>query len=67
MAPKYVVWPSNTKIIEEILKLANELKFSVVPISSSSGPRHHGDTIPKNSNCVVLDLSKMKNILNIDR
>ncbi|MHA1254546.1 MAG: FAD-binding oxidoreductase [Promethearchaeota archaeon] len=67
IAPKYVVWPSNTKVIEEILKLANELKFSVVPISSSSGPRHHGDTIPKNSNCVVLDLSKMKKILNIDR
>jgi len=67
VAPKYVVWPSNTKIIEEILKLANDIKFSVVPISSSSGPRHHGDTIPKSSNCVILDLSKMKKILNIDR
>ena len=67
IAPKYVVWPSNTKIIEEILKLANDLKFSVVPISSSSGPRHHGDTIPKKDNCVVLDLSNMKQILNIDR
>jgi len=66
-APKYVVWPSNTKIIEEILKLANELKFSVIPISSSSGPRHHGDTIPHKDNSVVLDLSNMKKILSIDR
>ena len=66
-APKYVVWPSNTKIIEEILKLANELKFSVIPISSSSGPRHHGDTIPHKDNTVVLDLSNMKKILSIDR
>ncbi len=66
-APKYVVWPSNTKIIEEILKLANELKFSVIPISSGSGPRHHGDTIPHKDNSVVLDLSNMKKILNIDR
>ena len=66
-APKYVVWPSNTKNIEEILKLANELKFSVIPISSGSGPRHHGDTIPHKDNSVVLDLSNMKKILNIDR
>jgi len=66
-APKYVVWPSNTKNIEEIIKLANELKFSVIPISSSSGPRHHGDTIPHKDNSVVLDLSNMKKILNIDR
>ena len=65
--PDYVVWPSNTKEIEKILKLANNEKFSVIPISSSAGPRHHGDTVPHRSNTVILDLSKMKKILSIDR
>ncbi len=65
--PKYVVWPSTANNIEEILKLANLLKFSVIPISSSTGTRHHGDSIPRKDNCVVLDLSNMKKILNIDR
>ncbi len=65
--PKYVVWPSTAKNIEEILKLANSLKFSVIPISSGTGARHHGDSIPRKDNCVVLDLSNMKKILNIDR
>ncbi|MFX1445528.1 MAG: FAD-binding oxidoreductase [Promethearchaeota archaeon] len=65
--PISIVWPSNTNKIEEIVKLANLEKFSIIPISSNKGPRHHGDTIPHKDNCVVLDLSNMKKILNIDR
>jgi hypothetical protein len=64
--PKYVVWPLKTTEIKEILKLANIKKFSVIPISSR-GPRHHGDTIPRKDNTIILDLSKMNKILNIDR
>ncbi len=65
--PNYIVWPTKTEEIEKILKLANIEKFSVIPVSSSSGPRHHGDTIPHRDNTVILDLSKMKKILSIDR
>lgn len=65
-APICVIWPSSTKKVEKIVKLANSLKFSIIPISSDAGPRHHGDTIPHKDNCVVLDLSKMKKILKID-
>lgn len=65
--PKYVVWPKNRKQLQEILKLANNLNFSVVPVSSSSGPRHHGDTIPRNNNCIILNLSKLNKIISIDR
>jgi FAD/FMN-containing dehydrogenase len=65
--PISVVWPSNTRQIEEIVKLANIEKFSLIPISSNMGPRHHGDTVPHRDNSVVLDLSNMKKILNIDR
>jgi len=66
-APICVIWPSNAKEIEKIVKLANNLNFSIIPISSSAGPRLHGDTIPKKDNCVVLDLSKMKKIIKIDK
>lgn len=65
--PKYVIWPKNRKEIQKIIKLANSLNFSIIPVSSPSGPRHHGDTIPRNNNSIVLNLSKLKKILNIDR
>ena len=65
-SPSCVAWPSNLKEIEKIVKLANSSNFSIVPISSSFGPRHHGDTIPHKDNSVVLDLSKMKKIIQLD-
>jgi len=65
--PISVVWPNNSKQIEEILKLANSMGFSVISVSSSSNVRYHGDTLPKKDNTVILNLSKMKNIVSIDR
>jgi len=65
--PKYIIWPKNRNQIQKIIKLANSLNFSIIPVSSSSGPRHHGDTIPRNNNSIVLNLSKLKKIINIDR
>ena len=65
-APLLVAWPSSLKEVEKIVKLANSLKFSIIPISSSSDQRLHGDTIPHKDNCVVLDLSKMKKIITLD-
>ncbi len=65
--PLHVVWAKNKDQVEKIVRFANELNFSIVPVSSSGGPRHHGDTIPHEDNTVILDLSKMKKILTIDR
>ncbi|MFW9865029.1 MAG: FAD-binding oxidoreductase [Candidatus Thorarchaeota archaeon] len=66
-SPKYVVWPKNSIQVKKILDLANSLRFFVIPISSKPGYRHHGDTIPRTENCVILDLSKLTKILNIDK
>lgn len=65
--PKYIIWTRNRNQIQKTIKLANSLNFSIIPVSSSSGPRHHGDTIPRNNNSIVLNLSKLKKIINIDR
>ncbi|MFX1374712.1 MAG: FAD-binding oxidoreductase [Promethearchaeota archaeon] len=65
--PKYVIWLSNTKQIEKVLKLANIAQFSVIPISSSSPFRYHGDTIPLRDNTIIVELSRMNKILNIDK
>ena len=64
--PLYIAWPEKEKQIETILKLANSHNFSIIPISSISGPRRHGDTIPHKDDCVILNLSKMNRILEID-
>ncbi|UCC18704.1 MAG: FAD-binding oxidoreductase [Promethearchaeota archaeon] len=65
--PKYVIWPKNRKQIQKTIKLANSLNFSIIPVSSSSGPRHHGDTIPRNNQSVIVNLSKLNKIINLDR
>ncbi|MHA1334989.1 MAG: FAD-binding oxidoreductase [Promethearchaeota archaeon] len=65
--PKCIVYINNSSQIGRILNLANEIGFSIIPVSSSCKKRYHGDTIPKKENCVILNLSKMNKILDIDR
>ena len=65
--PKFVIWPSKTQEILKILKLANQMNFYIIPVSSSSKLRQHGDTLPRKDNCVIIDLSKMKKVISIDK
>ena len=65
--PKFIVYPSNANQIEKVLKLANNLKFSIVPISSKSRFKNHGDTIPRKEDSIILNLSNMDKIISIDR
>jgi FAD/FMN-containing dehydrogenase len=62
-APNYVVKPSTSQEIAEIIKLCNENNIPVVP--SSSKVHFYGATIPKEGG-LVLDLSGMDKILEID-
>ncbi|MHA1300160.1 MAG: FAD-binding oxidoreductase [Candidatus Helarchaeota archaeon] len=65
--PKIVVWPTESEEIQKIIKLANDFKMGIVPVSSGAGPRFHGDTVPKREDSIIMDLSKMNKILRIDR
>jgi hypothetical protein len=64
--PVCVVKPQNADDIQKIVNLANETLTPLVPVSS--GPPHfRGDTVPGTGGAVILDLSKMKKIIRVDR
>jgi FAD/FMN-containing dehydrogenase len=64
--PVCVVKPTNTEAVQQLIKLANETHTPLVPVSS--GPPHfRGDTVPGIGGAVIVDLSKMKKIINVDR
>jgi hypothetical protein len=64
--PRFVVKPRNAAGIQELVKLANENRTPLVPVSS--GPPHfRGDTVPGTGGAVVVDLRGMKKIINVDR
>ncbi len=64
--PACVVRPASTDEVQEIVRLANETGTPLVPVSS--GPPHfRGDTVPSVGGAVIVDLSRMKKIINVDR
>jgi FAD/FMN-containing dehydrogenase len=64
--PSCVVKPTNAESIQKLVKLANETLTPLVPVSS--GPPHfRGDTVPGIGGAIIVDLSKMKKIINVDR
>ncbi len=64
--PECVVKPTSTEIVQQLIKLANETATPLVPVSS--GPPHfRGDTVPSIGGAVIVDMSKMKKIINVDR
>jgi FAD/FMN-containing dehydrogenase len=64
--PECVVRPKNAAEVQALVKLANETLTPLVPVSS--GPPHfRGDTVPGAGGAVIVDLSKMKQIINVDR
>jgi len=64
--PDYVVKPRNSDDIAKLVKLANDTQTPLVPVSS--GPPHfRGDTVPGTGGAVIVDLSKMKKVIRVDR
>ncbi len=61
--PNYVVKPKDSQEVHHIVSFANENKIPVIP--SSSKIHFYGATIPRQGG-IVLDLSRMNKILEID-
>lgn len=63
--PWYVVKPQNSAQVQQIVKLANETKTPIVPVSSGA-PHYKGDTVPSVPEAIIVDLSGMKKVLSIN-
>ncbi|MBI5250910.1 MAG: FAD-binding oxidoreductase [Desulfomonile tiedjei] len=63
-AANYVAKPANSEQVSEVIKVCNENSIPVVPCSSKV--HFFGATIPKEGG-LVLDLSRMDKVLEIDR
>lgn len=64
--PAFVVKPQTADAVQELIKLANETKTPLVPVSSGA-PHFRGDTVPSVGGAVIIDLSGMKKIFTVDR
>lgn len=62
--PELVAWPANAEQVGEILKWSNKNNIPAVPVSS--GIHFNGGAVPRQGG-VVLDLSKMNRVLEIDK
>src|SRR4030042_26711 len=66
MRPRFVARPHSVNEVQKMVAWANATNTPLVPVSS--GPPHfHGDTVPGVPGAVVVDLSGMKKILNVNR
>ncbi len=64
--PASVVRPRIASDVQKIVRVANETKTPLVPVSSGA-PHFRGDTVPSVGGAVIVDMSGMKQILLIDR
>jgi len=63
-SPLLLAYPENKEEVQGIVRLANQSRMPLVPVSSGP-PRFHGDTVPSQGG-VIVDFSKMKRIVKID-
>ncbi len=64
--PACVVKPHNAEQVQQVVALANEQGWPLVPVSSR-GERARGDTVPFSEGAVIMDLSDMKAVVRVDR
>jgi len=64
--PDYVVRPRNAEEIFNIVAQARETETPLVPVSSGA-PHFLGDTVPGVGGSIIVDLSRLKDIVHIDR
>lgn len=66
MGPIGVVKPQNADQVQALVKWANETGTPLVPVSST-GLRSTGSSTPEVPHAIMVDLSGMKKILNVNR
>jgi FAD/FMN-containing dehydrogenase len=64
--PRQVVKVKRVEEVQKIVQWANKTSTPLVPVSSGA-PHYKGDTVPSIPEAVIVDLSGMKKIININR
>lgn len=64
--PWLTVRPTSSDQVRDIVRLANETRTPLIPLSSS-GPHRHGASTPEVDGAVEVDLRGMNRILRVDR
>jgi FAD/FMN-containing dehydrogenase len=64
--PWYAVKPDSAEQVQEVVRWANKTRTPLVPVSST-GVKLRGDSVPSVPEAVIVDLSGMKKILNVNR
>jgi len=64
--PSVVVRPGSAEEVRRVVKVALRHRTPLVPCSSGP-PRFRGDTVPEKEGSIVLDLSRMREIIAISR
>jgi FAD/FMN-containing dehydrogenase len=62
--PDFVVWPTTSEQVSDVLKLSSKNNVPVIPVSSQV--HFNGGAIPREGG-IIMDLSKMNKILEIDQ
>lgn len=66
LTPDFRVYPDNAGQVQELVKLAKELSLPLIPVSSEA-PHRSGGVNPDIPGSIIVDLSRMKKILHVDR
>jgi FAD/FMN-containing dehydrogenase len=64
--PRAALYPKTIAEVRKIVLWANETGTPLIP-ASSTGPRRRGDTLPRVSGAVIVDLSGMAKLIHADR
>jgi len=64
--PCFIAKPKDAGQVKKIIELANKTKTPIVPVSSG-WPHVKGGSAPNIPEAIMVDLSEMKNIININR
>lgn len=59
--PSYLVHAADSQQVQALVKLCNETKTPIIPVSSA-GSHRHGGTVPSAPQAIMLDMSGMKDV-----
>ncbi|MBD3226678.1 MAG: FAD-binding protein [Candidatus Lokiarchaeota archaeon] len=65
IVPKYLVYPTNIKQIQQLVRVSKENGYVLVP-TSSKPPRSHCTSVPRKENSIIVNFTRMKKVLNLD-